>query len=89
MDTAEVERLIEAGIEDAEATVTTPRNPDEEYEDAHFAAVVVSPAFAGKSLVQQHQLVYDALEGHMTTDIHALEMKTYTPEEYDEHVGEE
>jgi stress-induced morphogen len=47
--------------------------------------VVVSPAFEGKSLVQQHQLVYDALEGHMTTDIHALEMKTYTPEEYAEH----
>ncbi|WP_152041049.1 BolA family protein [Salinigranum salinum] len=89
MNAAEVERLIEAGIEDAEATVTTPRNPDQEHEDAHFAAVVVSPAFAGKSLVQQHQLVYDALEGHMTTDIHALEMKTYTPEEYDEYVGEE
>jgi stress-induced morphogen len=89
MDAAEVERLIEAGIEDAEATVTTPRDPDQEYEDAHFAAVVVSPAFAGKSLVQQHQLVYDALEGHMTTDIHALEMKTYTPEEYDEYVDEE
>jgi acid stress-induced BolA-like protein IbaG/YrbA len=31
--------------------------------------------------------VYDALEGHMTTDIHALEMKTYTPEEYEEHAG--
>ncbi|WP_372910965.1 BolA family protein [Salinigranum sp.] len=87
MDTDEVERLIEAGIEDAEATVTTPRNPDQEFEDAHFAAVVVSPAFAGKSLVQQHQMVYDALEGHMTTDIHAMEMKTYTPEEYEEHAG--
>jgi stress-induced morphogen len=87
MDTAEVERLIEAGIEDAEATVTTPRDPDQEHEDAHFAAVVVSPAFEGKSLVQQHQMVYDALDGHMTTDIHALEMKTYTPEEYAEHAG--
>jgi stress-induced morphogen len=88
MNTDEVERLIEAGIEGAEATVTTPRNPDQEYEDAHFAAVVVSPAFGGKSLVQQHEMVYDALEGHMTTDIHALEMKTYTPEEYEEHAGE-
>jgi stress-induced morphogen len=89
MNTDEVERLIEAGIEDAEATVTTPRNPDQEFEDAHFAAVVVSPAFEGKSLVQQHQLVYDALDGHMTTDIHALEMKTYTPEEYEEYAGGE
>ena len=83
MDAAEVERLIEEGIEDAEATVSLPRAPDEEYEDAHFAAVVVSPAFEGKNLVQQHQLVYDALGDHMTTDIHALELKTYTPEEYE------
>ncbi|MEF8857166.1 MAG: BolA family protein [Haloplanus sp.] len=85
MDTAEVERLIEDGIEDAEATVTKPRVPDEDHEDAHFAAVVVSPAFEGLSLVQQHQMVYDALDEHMTTDIHAMEMKTYTPEAYAEH----
>jgi stress-induced morphogen len=87
MNAADIEELIEASIEDADATVTTPRNPDQEYEDAHFAAVVVSPAFEGKSLVAQHQMVYDALDGHMTTDIHAMEMKTYTPEEYDEHAG--
>jgi stress-induced morphogen len=85
MDTAEVERLIEEGIEDTEATVTKPRVPDQDHEDAHFAAVIVSPAFEGLSLVQQHELVYDALEGYMTTDIHALEMKTYTPEAYEEH----
>ncbi|SFR58147.1 BolA family protein [Halogeometricum limi] len=83
MDTSEVERLIESGIEDAEATVSLPRVPDENHEDAHFAAVVVSPAFEGKSLVQQHQMVYDALGESMTTDIHAMELKTYTPEEYD------
>jgi stress-induced morphogen len=85
MNADDIERLIEDAIEDAEATVTTPRNPDQEFEDAHYAAVVVSPAFAGKSLVAQHQLVYDALDGHMTTDIHAMELKTYTPEEYEEH----
>ena len=84
MDTAEVEHLIEDGIEDAEATVTKPRVPDEDHEDAHFAAVVVSPAFDGLSLVDQHELVYDALGEHMTGDIHAMELKTYTPEEYDE-----
>ncbi len=83
MDTDEVERRIEAGIPDAEANVTLPRMPDEEHEDAHFAAVVVSPAFEGKSLVEQHQMVYDALGDAMTDDIHALEMKTYTPEEYE------
>ena len=85
METDEVERLIEAGIPDAEATVTLPRVPDEDHEDAHFAAVVVSPSFEGKSLVQQHELVYDAVGDHMTRSVHALEIKTYTPEDYAEH----
>ena len=81
MNTTEVERLIESGIENAEATVTQPRGED----DDHLAAVVVSLAFEGESLVSQHQRVYDALGEHMTTDIHALELKTYTPDEYEEH----
>jgi len=88
MDTDEVERRIEAGIEDADAQVTLPRVPDEDHEDAHFAAVVVSPAFEGKSLIEQHQMVYDALGDTMTTEIHALEMKTYTPAEYEEFAGD-
>jgi stress-induced morphogen len=83
MDTDEVERRIESEIERAEASVSLPRVPDEDHEDAHFAAVVVSPAFEGLSLVDQHELVYDALGEAMTTDIHALELKTYTPEEYE------
>jgi stress-induced morphogen len=81
MDHATVERLIEEGVPDAEAEVTTPRHPDD---DEHFAAVVVSPVFEGESLVDRHQLVYDALDGHMTEDIHAIELTTYTPEEYEE-----
>ncbi|WP_396612371.1 BolA family protein [Haloferax sp. S1W] len=83
MDIADIEELIESNIEDADATVSRPRSYDENHEDDHYAAVVVSPAFEGKSLVQQHQLVYDALGDHMTTDIHAMELKTYTPEEYE------
>jgi len=82
MKPAEVERLIEEGVEDADATVSRPRNPDD---DSHLAAVVVSPAFEGVPLVQQHEMVYEALGDHMTTDIHALELKTYTPEEYADH----
>ena len=81
MDANDVEELIESGIEDAEATVTQPRGVDDEDD---LAATVVSPAFEGETLVDQHQLVYDALGEHMTTDIHALELKTYTPEEYEE-----
>jgi acid stress-induced BolA-like protein IbaG/YrbA len=46
----------------------------------HFEAVVVSPEFAGKSMVQQHQLVYQALGPRMRGEIHALSMRTYTPE---------
>jgi stress-induced morphogen len=78
MDTDEVERLIESNVEDAQATVTRPRGDDD-----HLAAVVVSPAFVDRTLVDQHQLVYDALGEHMTEDIHAIELKTSTPEQYD------
>lgn len=46
----------------------------------HFEAVVVSPLFSGKNMVQQHQLVYRALGDRMREEIHALSMKTYSPE---------
>ncbi len=46
----------------------------------HFEAIVVSPLFAGKTMVQQHQLVYAALGDRMRAEIHALSMRTYTPE---------
>src|SRR3569832_1850610 len=45
----------------------------------HFQAVIVSPAFSGKNMIQQHRLVYDALGTRMHAQIHALSMKTYTP----------
>lgn len=45
----------------------------------HFEAVIVSSAFEGKRMVQQHQLVYGALGDRMRAEIHALSMKTYTP----------
>lgn len=45
----------------------------------HFEAVLVSSAFVGKSMVQQHQLVYAALGDRMREEIHALSMQTYTP----------
>jgi acid stress-induced BolA-like protein IbaG/YrbA len=50
----------------------------------HFEAVVVSEAFAGKSRVQQHQLVYGALGGRMREEIHALSMQTLTPAQWAE-----
>ncbi|ARS91572.1 BolA family protein [Natrarchaeobaculum aegyptiacum] len=81
MNPDEVATLIESELEDAEATVTRARG---KHDDDHLAATVVSPEFEGLPLVQQHQLVYDALGDHMTTDIHALELSTYTPDEYDD-----
>ena len=46
----------------------------------HFEAVIVSPQFTGKNRVQQHQLVYLALGERMHVEIHALAMRTFTPE---------
>jgi len=48
----------------------------------HFEAVIVCPAFGGKSRVQRHQLVYAALGDRMRSEIHALSMQTYAPEEW-------
>ena len=49
---------------------------------AHFEAVIVSPSFAGLNRVRQHQLVFAALGERMREEIHALSMKTFTPEEW-------
>ena len=84
MELDDIEELIESNLEDADATVTHARD---KHDDDHLAATVISPAFDGVPLVQQHQQVYDALGDHMTTDIHALELSTYTPEEHDEYEG--
>jgi acid stress-induced BolA-like protein IbaG/YrbA len=48
----------------------------------HFEAVIVSEAFVGKSRVQRHQLVYQALGDRMREEIHALSMQTLTPEDW-------
>jgi len=78
MDLSELEAEIEASVPDSQAQVTHARGPAD---DDHLAAEVVSPAFDGESLVDRHQRVYDALDEYMTTDIHALEVETFTPEE--------
>jgi acid stress-induced BolA-like protein IbaG/YrbA len=70
----DIQRLIEAGMPDAQVRVVGDGH--------HFEAVVVSPAFAGKSMVQQHQLVYQTLGDRMKAEIHALSMRTFTPEQW-------
>jgi len=78
MDPEDVAALIEDGVPEATATVSRPRGVED---DDHLAAEVVSPAFEGESVLDRHELVYDALGDHMTTDIHAVELTTKTPEE--------
>lgn len=53
----------------------------------HFEALIVSPLFGGKSRVQRHQLVYKVLGDRMREEIHALSMKTLTPEEFEAERG--
>lgn len=50
----------------------------------HFDALIVSPAFEGKRMVLQHQLVYAALGDRMKQEIHAISMKTYSPSQWSE-----
>ncbi len=80
MTPEEVAELIESNLPDAEVAVGHPRGVDDE---DHLAATVVSPAFEDRSLLDQHELVYDALGEHMTEEIHAIELTTYTPDEYE------
>jgi stress-induced morphogen len=75
MDASEIERLIKAGIPDAQVTIR-----DLAGDGDHYAATVVAESFRGKSRVQQHQLVYQALKGDMGGKLHALALQTSAPE---------
>lgn len=70
----EIERMIKAKFPDAAVTLT-----DLAGDNDHWAAHVVSGAFKGKSRVQQHQMVYDALGGRMGGVLHALQLTTAIP----------
>ena len=69
-----IEQSIRAGLACTHLEVTG--------DGAHFEAVVVSPSFAGLPRVRQHQLVYAALGERMREEIHALSMKTFSPDEW-------
>ncbi|HUS96997.1 MAG TPA: BolA family transcriptional regulator [Hyphomicrobiaceae bacterium] len=71
MDAREIENLIREALPDAEITIK-----DLAGDGDHFAAHVVSSAFAGLSRVKQHQMVYDALGGRMGGVLHALALTT-------------
>ena len=75
MDARDIEAMIKQAIPDAEVTIR-----DLAGDGDHYAAPVISEAFRGKSRVQQHQIVYSALQGRMGGVLHALALQTGVPE---------
>ena len=75
MNPEEIERLIRAGLPDAEVRVESPDN-------THFQALVVSAEFAGLRSIARHQRVYACLGSLMGNEIHALSIRAVTPDEW-------
>ena len=71
MEAIEIERLIKLALPDAKVDIR-----DLAGDGNHYSATVVSPSFKGKSRVQQHQIVYKALQGQMGGVLHALALQT-------------
>ena len=76
MSPGDIEGLIKQGIPDAQVTIEDLRGDGD-----HYAAYIVSPSFKGKTRVQQHQMVYQALGGRMGSELHALALQTSVPAE--------
>ena len=76
IDAATIEQLIKEGLPDARVTIEDLRGDGD-----HYAAHVVSASFKGKTRVQQHQLVYQALRGRMGNELHALALQTSAPQD--------
>jgi stress-induced morphogen len=76
MSAADIERLIRQALPDAKIDIR-----DLAGDGDHYAANIVSSAFRGKTRVQQHQMVYNALKGGMGTELHALALQTAAPED--------
>ena len=66
-----IEKLIIQSIPDAKVTIEDLRGDGD-----HYSAIVVSKSFDGKSMIQQHKMVYESLKGKMGNELHALELKT-------------
>lgn len=75
MEASDIEKLIKEAIPDANVTIR-----DLAGDGDHYAANIVSEAFRGKTRVQQHQMVYEALKGSMDQALHALALQTSAPQ---------
>src|SRR6516165_2449336 len=76
MDAATIEQLIKESLPDAQVSIEDLRGDGD-----HYAAHVISGAFRGKTRVQQHQRVYQAVRGRMGNELHALALQTGAPED--------
>jgi len=76
MDLEQLKSLVEAGIPDAVVNVRDLTGSGD-----HYGVQVTSAAFAGKSLIEQHQMVYKAVGNKLTNAVHALQVHTVVPEE--------
>lgn len=75
MSANDIQQMIKEALPDAEVTIEDLRGDGD-----HYAALVVSKEFEGKSRVQQHKMVYDALQGKMGGQLHALALQTAVPD---------
>lgn len=78
-----IEKIIKGSLPDATIYVMDPYNDGQ-----HFQALVISPTFDGKSLVEQHQMVMNPLKEAFETDVHALGLKTFTPAKWEKKKGQ-
>ncbi len=74
MDSAAIGALIMQGIPDARVQISDLRGDGE-----HYSAMIIAESFRGKTRIQQHQMVYAALQGRMGTELHALAIQTAAP----------
>ncbi len=82
LEPSKVQELLLAAFPGADIELVDLTGPKD-----HYQARIVSTAFAGKSLIEQHKLVYGALGEAMNGPIHALALKTYTPEAWAKQTG--
>ena len=83
MTVDEIKKTIEAAIPHSTAYILDPMNDGQ-----HLQAFVVSPAFAGMMLVKQHQMVMKPLKEALAGAVHALALKTFTPDKWNEAKGQ-
>jgi acid stress-induced BolA-like protein IbaG/YrbA len=78
----QIEAIIHTAVDNATVYIHDP-------DGQHLQATVISPTFNGMPLVRQHQLVLNALKQTFNTELHALQLQTYTPEKWEQRMSKE